>query len=128
MHILILSLYPFLIPFSSSEIDDELKTKITDTIYIVMNAHLESSDREPRTFGRYRGRALRRIIINADAIHAIVRLLSSDEPPVLRFASWALGSMANESSLQFSIVDAGPCRPLVALLRYVSIFICAYER
>ena len=124
---LILSLHPFLIPFSSFEIDEELKTKITDTIYAVLNAHIDSSDREPGTFGRYRGRPLRQLIINADAIDALVRLLSSDEPPVLRFASWALSSIANENSLKTSVIDAGPCRPLVALLRCVSVLIYVFE-
>jgi Armadillo/beta-catenin-like repeat len=124
---LILSLHPLLIPFSSCEIDDELKTKITDTIYVVMNAHIDSSDHEPGTFGRYKGRPLRRLIINADAIHALVQLLSSDELLVLRFASWALGIVTNKKSLKTSVIDAGSCQPLVALLQCVSVLICAYE-
>ena len=118
---LILFLHHFLIPFSSCEIDDELKTKITDTIYIVINAHIDSSDREPGTFGRYRGRPLRQLIINADAIDALVHLLSSNEPPVLRFASWALRIIANKNSLKISVIGAGSCQPLVVLLQCVSV-------
>ena len=81
--VIIRSFYTFLIACSSLEIDDGLKTKITHTIYEVTNAHVDSSHREPGTFGRYRGRPLRQLIIDGDTVQVLVRLLLSDEPPVL---------------------------------------------
>jgi hypothetical protein len=110
--------HPSLIPSSSFEIDDKLKTKITRTIAEVTNAHVDSSHREPGTFGLSKGRPLRQLFINADTVPGLVDLLSSDEPPVLRFASWALGNIARKKSFEGSII-AGSCRLFVALLQCV---------
>jgi len=84
----------------------------------VTNAHVDSSDREPGTLGLYKGRPLRQLIFdNADTVPGLVRLLSSDEPPVLRFASWAFTKIANHESFKTAVIEAGSCQPLIGLLR-----------
>ena len=69
----------------------------------------------------------RRAVVDADALPESVRLLSSSDPRVLEYASKALINIARQDSFKTSVIDAGPCRPLVALLRWVSVLICAYE-
>ena len=69
----------------------------------------------------------RRAIVDADALPEFVRLLSSSDPQVLEYASMALANIAYQDSFKTSVIDAGPCRPLVTLLRWVSVWICAYE-
>ena len=71
--------------------------------------------------------AARRAIVDADALPEFVRLLSSSDPRVLEYASIVLDNIAYQDSFRTSVIDAGPCRPLVALLRCVSVLICAYE-
>ena len=63
----------------------------------------------------------RQAIVDADALPEFVRLLSSSDPQVLQYASMALGNIASQNSFRTFVVDAGPCRPLVALLQCVSV-------
>ena len=69
----------------------------------------------------------RRAIVGADALPEFVRLLSSSDPRVLKSALMALANIARQDSFRTSVVDAGPCRPLVALLQCVSVLICVFE-
>ena len=69
----------------------------------------------------------RQAIVDADALPEFVRLLSSSDPRVLEYASMALNNIARQNSFRTFVVDAGPCRPLVALLQCVSVLICADE-
>jgi len=69
----------------------------------------------------------RRAVVDADALPESVRLLSSSDPRVLEYASMTLGNIASHNSSRIFVVDAGPCQPLVALLRCVYVLICAYE-
>jgi len=69
----------------------------------------------------------RQAIVDADALPQFVRLLSSSDPPVLECASMALNNIARQNSFRTFVVNACPCRPLVALLQCVSVLICAYE-
>ena len=66
-------------------------------------------------------------IVDADALPEFVRLLSSSDPWVLEYTSMALGNIASQNSFKTSVVDAGPCRPLVTLLQCVSVLILTYE-
>ena len=69
----------------------------------------------------------RRAIVDADALPEFVRLLSSSDPQVLKRASKTLNNIASMNSLKTFVVDAGPCRPLVALLQCVSVLIYVFE-
>ena len=75
----------------------------------------------------YGSEVAKHAIVDADALPEFVRLLSSSDPQVLEYASMALGNIACQDSFKTSVIDAGPCRPLVALLQCVSVLICAYE-
>ena len=66
-------------------------------------------------------------IVDADALPKFARLLSSSDPRVLEYASMALSSIVRQNSFRTYVIDAGLCRPLVALLQCVSVLICAYE-
>ena len=68
-----------------------------------------------------------RAIVDAGALPEFVRLLSSFDPRVLEYASMVLINIAYQDSFRTSVIDAGPCRPLVALLRCVSDLICVFE-
>lgn len=93
-----------------------------------MNAHIDSSHHEPGTFGCYRGHPLQRLIINADRVLVLNRLLLFDEPPVLWFASWALSRIIYQNPfISISVIDMGPCWPPVALLQCISALICICE-
>ena len=69
----------------------------------------------------YGPEAVKRAIVDADALPEFVRLLSSSDFRVLKYASQALGNIAYGNSFKTSIVDAGSCQPLVALLQCVSL-------
>ena len=69
----------------------------------------------------------RQAIVDADALPEFVRLLSSSDPWALEYASMALTNIAYQDSFKTSVIDAGPCRPLVALLQCVSDLICVFE-
>ena len=69
----------------------------------------------------------RQAIVDADALPEFARLLSSSDPRVLEYASMALNNIAHEKSFNTFVIDASPCRPLVALLQCVYVLICAYE-
>ena len=62
-------------------------------------------------------------IVDADALPEFVRLLSSSDPQVLEYASFALGNIAIQNSFKTSVIDAGSCKPLIALLQCVSVLI-----
>ena len=63
----------------------------------------------------------RQTIVDADALPEFVRLLSSSDPRVLEYSSMALYNIASQGSFKTSIIDAGFARPLVQLLRCVSV-------
>ena len=75
----------------------------------------------------YDSEVRQRAIVDADALPEFVRLLSSSDPRVLEYASMALNNITHEKSFDTFVIDASPCRPLVALLQCVSVLICAYE-
>ena len=66
----------------------------------------------------------RQTIVDAGALPEFVRLLSSSDPRVLKYSSIALRNIASQDSLVTSVIDAGSARPLVQLLRCVSVLMC----
>ena len=63
----------------------------------------------------------RQAVVDADALPEFVRLLSSSEPQVLRYALKVLGNIAYKDLFRTFVIDASSYRPLVTLLKCISV-------